>query len=468
MEEFDITAPQHLVNEIKNILKYYDYKHTVTISDENVIKRIKTSETLEYKNIEDFLLNGIFYKKKKNLHFYPITNPNDEVCNFDTGPLDIVFSHQLLKRMWDIPLFKRSLSRVHNFGTFIRFAENKVQRLYWNPTINAGIPLTEKKDKDPVYELIFLMHDFGHFLLPDLVFTGNNSCLHKKFYVNWRLLGESITVVLNEMILVHCLNYAQEFHDLLKLGFDKPYKLYRIFKHIDLTDKEMVKKLFKASYRYFCVQDPSGFLDLIDKDKNPDWEVIWKEFNSRYRPVSIRGREWTEANFDNISSMANDYKKWFACIGPYTSNLDFKTIEDVIPKGLKSENLDDNEIMDYLFWYVWNDLLYPLFYDDREIKLLEKEERRTKSMIRYIVGNSFLLIKFGSVPEHRIQNYLFILDNRATSEKQKYLLVKDMIAVYKKEVLSLYERGKITANEYHNYKNIFIMIPPNILRKDAY
>ena len=252
----------------------------------------------------------------------------------------------MLRHLLNHEVFNRYLTWVNNFGTFIRFSENKVQRLYWNPAINAGIPLTAK-DKDPVYELVFLLHDFGHFLLPDLVFTNEDlekSELGKKVYINWRLLGESITVVLNEMLVDDFLKDKSEFKEMLTLEYDKPYKLFQILKNININDLEWLKNLFWSSYLYFCKLDDTGFTNLIDKSY-PDWENIWKGFNERYHPVAKRGREWTETNFDRIIDMAEEYGKWWKVVKGFKNELDFKTISECIPKQ------DIPSLSDYSIWY---------------------------------------------------------------------------------------------------------------------
>lgn len=462
MDYFELVSGKRFSDELIVVMNFYDYKYSLTIDDFDVIIRKKKDGAHQYKSIEEFLLSEIFYKKKKNLHYFPIENTSDTVCNFDIGPFDIVKSNPLLKHMLDSPIYKRMLTKIHNFATFIRFSENKVQRLYWNPPINAGIPLTAK-EKDPVYELIFLMHDFGHFLLPDLVPTGESDCLSKKFYVNWRLLGESITVVLNEMILVDYLKDKPEFIQMLKLDFDKPYKLFRILKKIDFTSKEDIYKLFHASYMYFCIYEPTELMELIDKETNLNWKDIWTEFDERYRPVALRGREWTESNFDNIAAMSVDYRNWYQSIKHLKDYLDFETLSNVVPSNFEP-NSSDAKIMEVLFDRVFQELLLPLFTSTKTSALIIPN-RKIKSFVRYMVGNLFILVKhYGCASEVLgIIEKLVRIDPMVSDEK-----IEDIRTDYLSKIYQLYKDGRLSCNEYHNYKNIFIMIPPNILKKDAY
>ncbi|XWV24591.1 hypothetical protein QJ856_gp1196 [Tupanvirus deep ocean] len=460
MDFFDLQVPTSMATDIIAIMKYYDYKYKITDSTDDKIYRIKANTTTNYSNVEEFLLGEIFYKKKKNLHYYVLDNPNNEVCNLDTSPISIIDNHPLLKHMLSHSIFKTFITTINNYGTFIRFSENKVQRLYWNPPLNAGIPLTAK-EKDPVYELIFLMHDFGHFILPDLVPTGETDEMSKKIYVNWRLLGESITVVLNEMILVDHLKDKPEFKQMLKLDFDKPFKLYQIFKPINLTNVDDLRKLFYASYLYFCMCNPSGFLDLIDKEKYSNWDAIWNEFNQRYRPVAERGREWTESNFENIRTMSKSYEKWYHTIAEFKNYLELKTIDDL--PCYTNTSMNDTEIMNILFQYVFMNTLIPIFFSSKT--QLPHDYIKRKSFVRYMVGNLFLLIKFEN-------NYEYSFPIIQKMKSMTVLAVDDSINDIKKDyrmaVESLYDSNLITINEYHNYKNIFIMIPPNIMKKDIY
>ena len=464
MEHFEIYTPAALLDELTNIMLYYDYRHTIKVWDKLTIGRNKESGMIEYDTTEKFLLGEIFYKTKKELHYYHLEKgvENDTVCNFNLTPHDFVIHHPLLNHLMRHPVYEKFIYTITNYGTFIRFSENKVQRLYWNPAINAGIPLTAK-EKDPVYELIFLMHDFGHFLLPDLVPTGNNDILSQKFYVNWRLLGESITVVLNEMLLVDYLKDKLVFKSLLKQDYDKPYKLYQIFKPIKLKNKTNLKKLFNASYLYFCIQDPSGFLELIDRSID-NWEAVWTEFDARYRPVALRGREWTESNYSNIEKMSSDYAKWYRRIKNIGQHLEFVTIDEIIPSTI-GPDISDRSVMDILFDQVWHTTLYPLFFVKDCPDMIPDNVRRLKSFYRYMAGNVFLLLKYPETLDLG-EKIISMMDfNKAESVETH---CKELMDHYLAGIKLLYDLNKITINEYHNYKNIFIMIPPNILKKDVY
>lgn len=61
---------------------------------------------------------------------------------------------------------RNSWVAMSNSGVFWRSAKNRREKTYWLPGLNAGIPLTPKRDE--IHELTFLAHDCGHHSLPDV------------------------------------------------------------------------------------------------------------------------------------------------------------------------------------------------------------------------------------------------------------------------------------------------------------
>ena len=445
VDYYNVKVPQNQIQQMTQLLDYYDYRYDINIGDK--ITRVTKNRTTTYSTLEQFLLKEIFYKNRKNLHFHKLPNKANQLANFDIGPLYIVKKYPLLTPLLSHNVFNRYLNLVHNYGTFIRFAINKVQRLYWMPNVNAGIPLSAK-DKDPVYELVFMLHDFGHFLLPDLMFTGKLTDSNAKLtYINWRLLSESITVVLNEMLVVDYLKDTPEFKRQLTLGYDKPYKLFQILKPI--KDKESLKALFWASYCYFCQLNDGPFMNLIDKS-HADWQTVWAEFHQRYQPVASRGREWTETNFNRLCDLKEDYQKWWLLAEPF-SELNFKPIEGYLMGD------DETTIMSNMFDNIWSTLLEPLFYGP-DVKPITDEARKILAFKRYMIGNLMVLIK------HNIDVRDMLRDLRTI----KVTDFDRFLETYRSRLKILYDKQIIDFNEYHNARDMVIMIPPNILKKNAY
>lgn len=469
---FRVRAPSVHHRELSEIIEYYDYKYELLDADDGKITRVRGDGPGDgpgagpgYDTVEQFLLNEVFYRRKKNLHHAPVPNGRDSVVNFDVSPLDVVRRHPLLAHLLDHPLFTRYLTMINAYGTFFRFAGNKVQRLYWNPSINSGIPLTPK-EKDPVYELVFLLHDFGHFLLPDLIFTGAlTDARAGRIYCNWRLLSEAITVVLNEMLAVDYLKDTAEFRALCRLGFDKPYRLFKALRPIDLGEKGAVRSLFWASYQYFCRGDGDGFISLLDK--RSEGMTMWSEFTARYGPVARRGREWTETNFSRLCEIADDYKRWWHHARPLADELGFRLIEEFHSAIPADDDDDDLHIMTILYDHVWSSLLEPLFFPLAEptdptdpTDPADPADPKCTAFKRYMLGNLFILTKHGD--KNATQELITRLPHVTPSE------FDDIIQLYRARLQGLYENGTLSTNEYHNARDIVIMLPPNILKKDSY
>jgi hypothetical protein len=67
---------------------------------------------------------------------------------------------------------------VANAGAFFRAAKTRRELNYWFPGLNAGIPYVAKRD--PIHEVTFTAHDFGHFSIPDLIFTGHYAAVQNE------------------------------------------------------------------------------------------------------------------------------------------------------------------------------------------------------------------------------------------------------------------------------------------------
>ena len=494
---FHLKIHPKFAEELNIVLSFYDYKILIESDElEKGIKRLKythsnsnneDSTTIivekEYFTVEDFILNEVFYRKKRNLKFYPILNKKNEVANFDVSPISIIKNHQMLKQLLDNKTYKIYLITINNYGTFIRFAENKVQRLYWNPPLNAGIPLSVKKE--PVAELIFMLHDFGHYLIPDLLFTGNcnDSCtteLHKHVYVNWRLLGESVTIVLNEMFIPHF--FEKECN--LVFNVDKPYKLFKVLLQLQKQQLQYQKfsnkkGLYWASYMYFCKQNLCEFMNLLDdtnesessQNGKVEWKTEWDNFHARYLPISTRGREWTETNYDKLVDMKYEYQKWWKMVNKFKSEMQWRTIEEIINICSITKLDSEFEIMEKIFRYVWDTVL--VFLEEKEttseiiIDEISNLLRTKLAFKRYTLGNVHLLIKYDIKEVEIILKLLCDLDNINEQEMLEMEMNK-ITKMYQDCVKQLYNDKLITTNEYHNYKSIHVMIPPNILRKGDY
>jgi adenylate kinase len=167
-----------------------------------------------------FLQDRIYYKHLLNLKHSPLSL---------TRPVDFradVAVFVAKKEFYQTSYFKlfglhNLLTHVLNEGIFFKGADTRLEANYWQPGLNAGLPLIAKKDT--VHEITFMFHDFGHFLMKDLIYTGVNTSLHRHVYMIHRMMSESITIMLADGLFVHSLkSQATMMQNCLQTRSDDP------------------------------------------------------------------------------------------------------------------------------------------------------------------------------------------------------------------------------------------------------
>jgi len=189
---------------------------------------------------------------------------------------------------------------IVNDGAFFRAAVSRREVNYWCPGLNAGIPFVKKKD--PIHELTFLAHDLGHFLLPDLVFTGVHTPQLRRVYIIARLLSEATTLVFADMLLAEALRRSGVEYDwtqreiwplLNATGIDCFSPLNEGDNH-DVGVEETLarfKQLLDANALYCLLGDDTGYRKLLGVPTNNDGEKskepkVLTQFKTKYMPFS--------------------------------------------------------------------------------------------------------------------------------------------------------------------------------------
>lgn len=229
-----------------------------------------------------FIRDLIHYKDLMNLRWdkQDVKRPVDfslDLANF----IDKVsyYNHKEVKP------FKNMLVQVINAGLFVRAAKNRRTLNYWFPALNGGIPLTAKADQ--IHEITFMSHDFGHFSLPDLIFTGTDSIYHRRAYIGWRMLSESTTMALADMMLVDGLRRAGVEYDWTKRRI---WPLFRDLK-LDSADLEQMKLAIQANYKYCLLGDDSLYKTLLDK-AGSNYDSLGS-FKEKFAPFFVSDFLWT-------------------------------------------------------------------------------------------------------------------------------------------------------------------------------
>lgn len=380
----------------------------------------------------------------------------------------IVQKNDVLRELLSTKFFLRTITQITNYGVFIRFSTNKIVRLYWNTLWNAGLPLSPKKEKHRAVENIF-------FLLPDMMYTGDastNNKLGRQVYCYWRLFGEAITITLSEMLVPRYLSSTKQYVDELtkvNADIDHPLRLFNQFKMsfdlncVDNLFLQQLKKLLWASYLYFGDADKSGYDMLISNASDDQDNLVMTEFHRRYEQVAKRGIVWTENNFDHIVEIADDYRLWYQKIAGSVNHKTFgaEKLENIIHILFQDTDkidpkLTNHDIMRRIFDYVFENLLVQVLTQD----VLSIDDQLTSgfSFKRYMYGNLMLLTKH----KISIEPFLKVLKNDIIDSHDMNMLIN----MYKKYVNTLHHNKVLDYNEMKIYQDFYLMIPPNILKKD--
>ena len=153
-------------------------------------------------NISNLIKDIVYYKQLTNLTYHPHNQVQPieflDVWNFTQSIKELNESeNKILVNTNLINIIKQSC----NEGLFVRAAINRRQKIYWYPGLNAGIPYTNKP-KDRMHEITYMFHDFSHFNVPDLIYTGNNNPINRIVYIIYRLMSEIISLVMSDMLYV--------------------------------------------------------------------------------------------------------------------------------------------------------------------------------------------------------------------------------------------------------------------------
>lgn len=309
--------------------------------------------------ISKYIKHRFHYKDRIDLNWNK--SNSDEVINFDNS---IISNNELLN--FDILQHHNldiNLKQVINNGVFFRSAKNRIQKNYWLPGLNAGIPFVPKKDL--VHETTFMFHDFMHFLMPDLIIGNSNN---KQLYIIHRMMSEAFSLVYADMLYVDCLKNNNINYDYSKR------KIYPIYSD-SLKNNISLKELLLANAKYVIFGDDTNYKKFVSKDN-------LKEFKTKYSPFFVEDFKWTNKNWENIKYQNLDkwYKDFFSdnlLENTYTINQ----MENLL--NIKDDN--NEEIFEKVFNY------YYEVFTNKEVK---KENPLKNSFKRYLVGQAALFSKY--------------------------------------------------------------------------
>ena len=234
--------------------------------------------------------------------------------DFALDVTDFVEGHPLLSRGLAVPGYGALLRSVLNGGIFLKSPGNKRERNYWWPGLNAGLPLTPKDDA--IHEATYAAHDFGHFKVPDLLFTGSPLCtsrLGRRVYLIHRMLSEAVTMVLADMLYAEGLRRQGVAYDWAKrkiwplLAAAEAHTGRSLLGGAAL-DTALLHDLIAANAAFALCGDAGPYAALV----GPEGAGALAAYKGKYAPFFVADYAWTAANVGNMARRAPSFAAWWA------------------------------------------------------------------------------------------------------------------------------------------------------------
>lgn len=397
--------------------------------------------------IED--LSHIFrFNEKINLNFHPTTA--EEVISFEPFLYELFQNNEYYRIAYQNEVFRPLLNHVLNDGIFVRRASNRKQKNYWLPGLNAGVPLTPKKDA--LHEITFMFHDLMHFLYPDLVVVDNSKTSKHK-YLLARLMSEAFTLVLADMLFISLLKDGGVEYDYRKR------KIYPIFERqkFDITAANLpkIKELLWASVSFAVLGQEELFKQRAPKEELAEQAQDFQEYKEKYQRFFQEDYRWTANNYQNMSARQELNKNWLQYIntelGTTSPLLTANSNPHYAPEFSAQESLEQQA-------YRIFEVMFARFEDIvLDNKPYNPSEAFTMAVKRYMAGQIYIFYKYET-----LYNELFL--SQLTSVLKKSVLnqkdLEELQSIYSIYIDKLTEDNFISSYEAQNYKNIYPIFEP--------
>lgn len=430
-------------------------KHSLLVEEINSNKLHSCSQDMA---VSQFICKYIYYEKPINLNFN--FQHSSRSIDFNVDPADLVLSNKYLlnpiaKTYGNTNLFLQAL----NSGLFFRSAKNRREKNYWLPGLNAGIPLVPKRDV--IHEISYMAHDFNHFLIPDLIFTGNDWLFFRQTYIVYRMMSEAFTLVLTDMMFVD---------SMFKNGIEYNYtnrKIYPLFQDFNLNlsnnslFEENILKILHAMTTY-CLRGEDQELKTLLRLNKEDNLILFK---NKYMQFFVEDFKWTENNYNCLISRKEEMKLWWSLVKPVRiwADLDLETVEEFYSK-IKNNSGD---IIEKVFKELYQRIIKRLQTLTTEHNVLPFEQRLAKAFSRYMIGQLCLLVHYKtSLPEANtvIKIILdFLYNNKFSITNNNIVFCRN---IFEQVLKLLLQRSVITKDDLATFQEVFPLFEPSFAYYD--
>jgi hypothetical protein len=418
--------------------------------------------------ISMFLNDRVYYKQLRNLKHHSVILKRPVDISID------VATHVCQEPHYNTPTalsfgLGNMLNHVLNEGIFFKGADTRLMANYWQPGLNAGLPLVEKKD--PIHEETFMLHDLGHFLMKDLIFTGRDTPLHRNVYIIHRMISEAITIMLADGLFVESMRRERIEYDFSER---KIFPLFQAtgLKFTQSTFLDDLRTILKASVDYTVKGDESKFKDLI-RAAGANMESF-ESYKAKFEPFFVSDLQWTVHNYENMTSRTSEMRLWWDITGPVRDKLDIplETIDEFIAEMPKYHppsasamstaplcGLEVSMLVDRVFESVFNRRILPIFQSVETgtvitEELLPFEKRRKRGFLRYMIGQLGIFARFWTVP--MTQRYYDLVVNLIIADAP----IDQIRSSFENFVTALGGKNLISLDDVHNFKDMYPLFEP--------
>ncbi|MCZ7861501.1 hypothetical protein O9X98_08825 [Agrobacterium salinitolerans] len=425
---------------------------TTTNCDFHSLKSMGLKNSARQIAISRFIVDSLTYESRLDFNF----NRQDmaETVEFDGLAAEFVASNALIQAGVGGSFLRNMVDRVVDSGIFFRSSSNRREKNYWLPGLNAGIPLTAKKDE--IHEITFFFHDLMHFQIPDLVYDGAPADEDERnAYVYYRMMSEAFTLVLADMYFSDGLTRSGIDYDFSKR------RIYPLFRHLKLEGDPIqnLKAVLRASSLFAMEGDDSGFHALLDG--SPAGDDALASFKDKYGRFFSEDLVWTRRNYAAMAAQATYVRRWVELVDRQTIQKNGLTILGDFTAKVKSERgrISVETVFDEMFeTVIVANLDYARQHDT--IRTI------SNAFKRYMIGQMSIFARYGDLcPMPSLSAKL--LRKLETTDVFTASEITAMRGLYASYVGELRKRDLISDDDARVYPSIHPLFPPNYVFYDA-
>jgi hypothetical protein len=320
------------------------------------------------------------------------------------------------------------VERVHQSGAWLKASENRRVKHYWWPGLNAGIPMTPKKDY--VHELTFLIHDLIHWAMPDTVPSARSEVDHR-LYVATRMMSEAITLVMADMAFIEQALAAGLAYDTGKR------KIHPLFDSGVPLDK------WCRAMSHYAIRGDDRRLAAIAKSP----EAL-EAFKAKYAPFFEEDLRWTAHNARHLQNRLDP--RWIELHAQFARGCDLRLTSTRDCRGAWSE--DDEALVDQVFDWMWS-----IHWGTPPAALDGSVEPGARRMQRWWLGQLALTLQMDDLPLSGIVREKIVAAclGRPTAQE-----LRALVPAWNSYVDALAGLSRLSGNDAAIFKTHYPIVPP--------